>query len=121
MPGSARWPSGLPPIHPCSGRVCGSRRHAGRPAAGPGATFLEGEALARLAEGVLDARKSQLEPLESGVERRPRGVPFEVETERRICRMPTMKVSTEPVTEEKAAIRAAARTSLIRGSGPGNP
>ena len=48
---------------------------------------------------------------------RPSGSPLEVLTERRIERMPTVKVSTEPMTEEKAAITAAARTSLIRAPG----
>jgi hypothetical protein len=37
----------------------------------------------------------------------------DVPTERRTERKPTMNVSTEPVTEVTAAIRAAASTSLI--------
>ena len=37
----------------------------------------------------------------------PSGVPFDVATERLIWRIPTMNVSTEPTTDETAAIRAA--------------
>jgi hypothetical protein len=51
----------------------------------------------------------------------PRGVPFEVETERRIWRIPTMKVSSEPATEENAAISAAPIPSLMRASGSEDP
>src|SRR6266508_1048210 len=39
-----------------------------------------------------------------------------VVTDRRTCRMPATKVRTEPITEEKAAINAAARTSTARAT-----
>jgi hypothetical protein len=43
---------------------------------------------------------------------RPSGAPLEVLTERRTARIPTMKVSTELITEAKPAISAATRMSL---------